>query len=258
MKNKLVSFALLTLFSIPAHAAVEVSASIANYKYAEVDNAGAAFMSLSGNEISGDVLISEEIDVDSSIKFRETVGFGILDYWSNGTGNSIGNTNVRIDSAVMYDAAMQADGDIFIRVGVGHRYLHNNLRGFTTTNSLGYLRTNHLFYVPVGVRMEHAFVDDMTLDAEYDHMIKGTQKTAKSDVSPTLMDVTNNQSSGYGIRLSGKRMLDGFSVGVFYQYWNIKASDVAMVYDNTGAAVGNASEPANTTKTLGMSLSRTF
>jgi len=254
MKNKkhvfIVLLIIITTFSaLCANASVEITISNGIYKYAEINN-GSPFMSLTGKEFSCEILYDNR-----PIKTREIIGFGILDYWSKDTGISFSNSNVRIDISMMYEFPQN---EMSVFGGIGYRYLHSNIRGFTSTGNIGYLRNNIMIYMPLGIRTENMLSNGLTLNTEYDYMLKGTQYSALSDFS-SLSNPSNNQPSGYGIRLSAKKRFYGFDIGVFYQYWNIKTSDPSPVYEiTTGKLFGYAIEPANTTKIFGLNLSQTF
>jgi hypothetical protein len=138
-------------------------------------------------------------------------------------------------------------------VGLGYRQLFHDLRGITSTGSLGYRRESTYLTLPLGVVHQMRLENQARLvsTVEYAHLIRGRQESRRSDV-PGLADVTNQQKSGRGLRLSMMYQQKAWSVGPFVTLWNIKDSDGVVV----GALT--IKEPANTTREFGVKAAYRF
>ena len=112
-------------------------------------------------------------------------------------------------------------------IGVGFRHLYNDLRGITTTFARGYRRESNYTTLPIGVthKMNLSGGSQLHTTVEYMHLIKGQQKSKLTDSNPLTPDVSLNQGSGYGLRLSSMMRFDTWSVGPTLTYWNISQSD---------------------------------
>jgi len=123
-------------------------------------------------------------------------------------------------------------------VGVGIRHLSNG-----TTGTAGY-RTDDYLYLPVGVAMRTIVGSHnaLSLNLEYDQLLRGWQKTRDSQLgggdvpaTPTapaftiegFSDVSFDQHSGWAVRASAKYQLTRqWSVEPEYIHWNVSASPV--------------------------------
>ena len=76
-----------------------------------------------------------------------------------------------------------------------------------------------------------------------------------SDVSYGYHDAENDQHNGYGLRASikaskrDKRI--NYGIETFIRYWNIKDSDVVVVYEDVDT-IYLAYEPKNTSREIGL------
>jgi len=137
--------------------------------------------------------------------------------------------------------------------GFGYRFLYNDLRGASSTGAPGYRRESNYYYLPLGVIYRQAFNGQSSLTGmlEYDQLLFGRQVSRLSDTGLGLSDVTNNQSSGYGLRLGLIYEINAWAIGPYLYYWNIGQSDTAIVYKN-GTPYVYAWEPANNTTEFGL------
>jgi len=140
-------------------------------------------------------------------------------------------------------------------VGLGLRYLYNDLRGTTSTGQFGYRRKSRYYYLPVGVTLRIPMGGRWVFapQLEYDAFANGKQRSYLGDAGLGLNDVTNRQGRGRGARaqlaFEGPRW--GFSL--WTHYWKIKNSDVQPV----GFGLAGL-EPANTTQETGVELRYRF
>ena len=144
-------------------------------------------------------------------------------------------------------------------IGLGYRYLANDARGFTDTGAVGYRRESRYLYLPIGVTHRIALNDlaRLVTELEYDHFLSGTQISRLSDAGLGYGDVTNNQSSGYGLKLSVMYEKSNWAIGPYMHYWNIGQSDIAVLYQN-GSPVGIGWEPKNNTVEFGVKARQQF
>jgi len=134
----------------------------------------------------------------------------------DGSGTRKGDGNYYSDLRFLVGKDFDISNHLFAPyIGYGYRYLFHDHTKTTSTGHLGYTRESHYWYLPVGLTHKTNLGNQAKLETtiEYDHLIKGKQF---SD------DLENNQSKGYGFRLSTVYNKDNWSVGPYYQYWNIK------------------------------------
>ena len=215
-------------------------------------------MSLTGTkfglELRGTKTLQQQFFVRGDLRYA----LGQVDY--SGTGSSSGHQDWYLETRglVGKDCAIRA-AVVSPYIGLGYRYLANDLRGFTDTGAVGYRRESNYLYLPVGVSYriklgEHA---RLVTELEYDHLISGKQITRLSDVGQGYGDVTNNQSSGNGLKLSVMYEKKNWSLGPYLHHWNFGQSDTAIVHQN-GTPVGTAREPKNDTVEFGIKAGQQF
>ena len=144
-------------------------------------------------------------------------------------------------------------------IGLGYRYLENDLRDL---GAGGYRRESNYLYIPIGVTNRFHVGKDARISTsiEYDILIWAEQKSYLSDVSPTygslFGDPVNEQKSGYGIKFSTAYELVDWSIGVFFNYWDIDDSEKNTYTD--GVRIHTLYEPQNDTKELGIEIKYKF
>jgi hypothetical protein len=140
-------------------------------------------------------------------------------------------------------------------VGAGFRYLHNDLRGVTSTGAIGYRRESNYFYLPLGVTLRMPLAEGWVFapQVEYDVFVRGVQRSYLSDTGLGFGDVSNAQSSGRGYRV--QLMFEGrrWTLAPWLHYWNVKDSDLRPA--GLGVLVY---EPANETREGGLELRYRF
>ena len=141
--------------------------------------------------------------------------------------------------------------DFYLNAGLGTRYLNDRVN-----STSGYQREVSYVFLPLGFRLETNNGTNVMFgfDFEYDYFVVGQVKSHLSDTNPSNPDVTNTQSSGYGIRAQFEtRFLTSsmFFMGIipYFQWWNVGASD-AQPYTPGKVLV----EPLNSSSTLGLTI----
>ena len=230
----------------------EIGAQVSKYKYEEPD-----FMKLDGDRIGivGAYTGTLPNRVYSRIDGR--VSYGKLDYESVGTGTSsdVPDWIAELRGVVGRDYLVGERVALSPYIGLGYRYLYNDLRGYSSTGAVGYRRYSEYWYVPIGLtmRMRTGAQWVFAPTVEYDAFIGGKQTSKLSDTGLGFNDATNRQDEGRGYRVY--LMVEGrqWSFGPWLHYWNIKDSDVVPI----GGGFGGL-EPANTTTEYGLELRYRF
>jgi len=236
----------------------EIALSVASYQYKEpglMSLKGAMF----GLEMHGTRALPNERFVRGEVRYA----FGLVDYDSNGTGSASDNQNLYLEARVLAGADYAVRDAVFAPyIGLGYRYLYHDGRGMTNTGFFGYRRESNYFYVPIGFHHRSRINDQANLSimAEYDVFLTGTQTSKLSDVDPRNSDFTNSQTSGYGLKFSVIYTQNKWAIGPYAHYWNIAESDVApaIVMRNGIPTRSGFIEPANNTVEIGLKASQKF
>lgn len=139
--------------------------------------------------------------------------------------------------------------------GIGIRFLYNYGSGADSNGVLGYKRYSHYLYVPLGLTQRFRVTDNsrIALNGEYDHLIKGWQESQLGDFQPGAETLSNDQETGFGIKASAMYEQSSWSVGPFFNYWNINQSKRACArYTSTSLLCGT--EPHNQTIEYGLQI----
>jgi len=144
-------------------------------------------------------------------------------------------------------------------LGLGYRFLSDDLRGYNLANAGGFRRESNYIYAPVGITARLAMGGDWALaaTAEGDVFLSGTQVSKLSDIDVGLTDVTNKQSKGRGYRASLMLESSRWAFGGWMQYWHVNASDT-LPSGSIGATPMTYTEPENTTREYGVELRYRF
>jgi hypothetical protein len=234
--------------------AKDIGLSLSAYQYQEP-----GVMSLQGLKMGLDLHATKVLQNDRFIRGEFRYAFGTVDYSSNDTGSASGEPDWYIEARglvgkdwVIKDAVLAA------YTGLGYRYLFNDARGITSTGYSGYRRESNYLYLPIGIIHRKMIKDQAKLEStlEYDQLLKGTQNTSLSDVGGAYSDVTNNQGSGYGLKLSIMYQKRNWAIGPYMHYWNIGQSDI--VYGIQNGVYTGLMEPENNTLEFGLKASQQF
>lgn len=260
-KNIFALFALITLLLAPFCAygqppglktlpGIELGASLSTYRYEEPSVA----VTLEGYKAGLDFSAIAAARNDWFIRGDARYATGDTDYTGSGKKGANPDWYYELRGTVGRDFD-QGTSNWSPYLGIGYRYLFNDIRGRTSTNAAGYRRTSQYTYVPIGTIYRLTLESNARLSTtlEYDHLIKGRQKSYLSDTAIAgYGDLVNKQGSGYGIRGSMYYEKNSWSFGPWFHYWNISQSDTATAGTFTGF------EPANRTTEFGLRLGLRF
>jgi len=231
----------------------EVGGQVSKYHYEEPD-----LMNLKGHQLGavGAYTFTNPNRVYSRIDGR--VAYGLLKYEGSGTRDDIPNWIFEARAVVGKDFLVSDNVALSPYIGLGYRYLYNDLRGYSTvgnTTYVGYRRYSHYVYAPVGVtlRMRTGGQWVIAPTFEYDAFLGGRQTSKLSDTGLGYSDASNKQDSGRGYRASLMVEKEHWSFGPWLHYWNIKDSDTVPI---GRGSVGM--EPANWTREYGLELRYRF
>jgi len=222
----------------------EIGAQLASYHYEEP-----SFAQLTGSRVG---LVGAYTFTSASGMFFRLDGrgsYGALKYQGSGTQDSVPDLIAEARGVAGMDFPSGSGVSLSPYLGLGYRYLYDDLRGRSSTNAAGYRRYSNYLYAPVGMTIRFDLGKRWVLAPafEADIFILGKQKTRLSDASLVLNDVTNTQKHGSGWRAYLMLEKDHLAFGAWMHYWDIKDSDVQP----TGAGTAGL-EPANWTRESGI------
>jgi hypothetical protein len=233
-----------------------IGLSLSSYQYQEpglMSNKGAKL----GLDFQTTAALREKLWVRGD--FRGA--FGSVDYMSPVSGYAHGQSDWYFETRGLVGKDWWAFDEALLSpyVGLGYRYLASDARGVTSAGAVGYRRESNYVYLPLGLSYLSTLEGKARLvtEVEYDYLLLGKQYSKLSDTGFGYSDVTNNQNSGYGLKLSIKYEKDNWAIGPYANYWNIGKSDNAFVYQN-GTPVLMGSEPKNNTLEFGLKASQQF
>jgi hypothetical protein len=152
-------------------------------------------------------------------------------------------------------------------VGLGFRYLFNDLRGTTDTGAVGYRRESRYLTARIGCGHSIALPNGARLESsiEHDRLLLGRQDTRLSDIEGRgpwrdVPDVVNYQYHGEGWRFDFRYRAGDWSVGSYLHLWRIKDSDKEhiRVVKTTGTENWTVWEPTNNTREIGVKVTYRF
>ena len=230
----------------------EVGGQVSKYHYEEP-----GLMNLKGNQVGavGAYTFTSPNRVYSRIDLR--AAYGKLKYESQGTGtlDDVPDWIVEARAVIGRDYLRGESIALSPYIGLGYRYLYNDLRGYSSTGAVGYQRYSHYVYIPVGLtarfRTGERWVVAPTV--EYDVFLGGRQYSQLSDTGIGFSDASNRQHDGYGYRASLMLESGRWAFGPWLNYWKIKDSDTVPI---GGGFVGM--EPENWTREYGVELRYRF
>jgi hypothetical protein len=232
-----------------------ISLSLSSYQYQEP-----GLVSLKGSKIGLDMLAIQVLQNGLFIRGDLRYAFGTVDYNSNGTGSASGEPDWYIETRTLVGKDWWVQGMVLSPfTGLGYRFLFNDGRGVTSTGASGYRRESNYFYLPLGVSDRFRLTEQSNLETqlEYDYLLSGRQITRLTDTGLGFSNVTNNQHTGYGLKLSVMYQKNNWAIGNYLHYWNIGRSDSTILYRN-GTLYGTAWEPKNNTVELGIKILQRF
>ena len=157
---------------------------------------------------------------------------GKADYESPISGSIDNTPNRSVEVRALVGKDFELGGAVLAPyVGLGYRHLYSDI---------GYKRTSTYNTLPLGLthKMRMSGQAQLHTTVEYMHLLGGVHK-----VNLLSQNVSLNQRSGYGLRLSVMHRLDTWSVGPTLTYWNMDSSELGGVLP--------VYEPKNKTYELG-------
>jgi hypothetical protein len=228
----------------------EVGGQIASYRYEEP-----GLMNLEGTRagVVGAYTFASPNRVYGRIDLRSS--YGSLKYEGSGTLDDVPDWIFEARAVVGRDYLVGGGAAISPYIGLGYRYLYNDLRGYSSTGAVGYQRVSQYLYVPVGLTARFRTGERWVLapTVEYDAFLGGRQHSQLTDTGIGYSDADNTQKHGYGYRAYLMLESGHWAFGPWLHYWNIKDSDIVPI--GLGAA---AMEPANWTREYGVELRYRF
>lgn len=216
----------------------EASAKVSHYDYKEP-----GFMGISGPLFGIGAEYTHQLEKNSFLRLDGTLMAGFLDYEGSGNLNNTENFYGDIRAFYQRDLILESGLNISPYVGLGYRFLYNDLRGATTTGAGGYRRLSNYIYLPLGLKTQTVIAGHLfDLNAELGVLLRGYQKSNLSDFYSNVTDVTNEQKTGQNFRLSALYKFGQWSAGPYYNHWWIGNSQLENGYY----------EPKNTTTEFGL------
>lgn len=257
---------ILSLASLsPAHAVgasvktsegSEFGLSVSSYGYEEPSLG----MSNKGDKFGVNHVGTKLLDGDWFVKDDVRFAYGGVDYV--GSGYQPDAPDWYVDARGLVGRDIQLGNATYSPfVGVGYRYLFNDLRGYSSSGAIGYRRESNYFYVPIGLTHRFALQDSAVLATtlEFDHLLIGRQISKLSDLVghsgySSAFDVSNSQSSGFGFRADVMYEMGDLAFGPFLNIWRISKSDsVLQPLTHNGVTTWYYfSEPENRTSEFGL------
>ena len=141
------------------------------------------------------------------LKAEGRFSFGQVDYTSSGTGTMDNVDDYIVELRGLLGVEFISTTSVYTPyIGLGYRYLYDDLRGITSSGARGYRRKSNYYYTPIGLETLTTMSDGWSIVTalEYDHFWSGVQHSFLSDMGTGWGDISNNQGYGYGFRGSIK------------------------------------------------------
>jgi hypothetical protein len=229
----------------------EVGVQMSDYRYTEPD----AGVEIWGPRAGLTAAYTQTNTNNWFVKIDGRVSYGLLKYEGSGTQNSVPDFVFEARGYFGKDFFPRQDVSLSPYAGLGYRYLYNDLRGPTSTGEAGYRRYSQYFYVPLGLssRFNVSGKWSVAPTIEYDYFISGRQESRLTDVGSGYDDAYNEQSKGYGYRLSVMLEKEAWAFGPWLHFWSIEDSDTVTI----GTGISGL-EPQNETREYGIELKYRF
>jgi hypothetical protein len=125
-------------------------------------------------------------------------------------------------------------------VGVGYRYVDNDLSGNASNGTPLYERENGNWYIPIGF-MPRMYIDESSRLAalfEYDVVVQGRETSHLGDAHAGDPEVHDEQDNGFGFRSELMYETKYWSFGPFASYWAMNTSRFS-IYHSPSSSCGS-------------------
>jgi len=229
---------------------LEMGVQVSTYEYEEP-----ALARLEGERLGLTAAYTFRNDTRLFSRIEGRFSWAELDY--EGSGTKSDNPDQLYELRMLVGRDYPEGGKVWAPyVGLGFRYLYNDIRGFTSTNAVGYRRESRYWYVPLGltVRIPMGGKWVFAPQLEFDAFASGSQTSYLTDTGiPGLNDANNRQGHGEGGRGQLAFESPRWAFSVWFSYWHIKDSDVVPI----GGGLGGY-EPENSTEEYGVEVRYRF
>ena len=186
-----------------------------------------------------------ELEFDASYQFLTQT------YKSYGTG-TMDNIDVEIyNLRGLY--GIQLSEKLMLKSGLGYRHLFHYWQDrLTTTEAIGYDRRQDYTYVPIIAELQMPIPElnlDGKLNLEYDVVLQGNNISYNAYRGGNNKDDEYENNNGYMWKVSYEGKRNGLNIEPYYEFINI---------DNSLRLADGTFEPANTTKEIGLRLTKVF
>jgi hypothetical protein len=192
--------------------------------------------------VKGDYL--NELEFDSSYQFLTQT------YQSYGTGSMDDIKTEIYNLRALY--GFQISEKLMLKSGFGYRYLYHHWQDRqSSTGAFGYDREQDYSYLPILAELKMPIPElnlDGKLKLEYDIILQGNNTSYLAYLGGSNTDDKYENNNGYIWKVSYKGERNGINIEPYYEFMNI---DNAIVVDGS-------LEPANTTKEIGLRLTKVF
>ena len=224
---------------------LEMGLQFSTYEYEEP-----GFAKLEGERLGLTAAYAFTGDEGLFSRIEGRFSFGELDY--EGSGTKSDNPDQLYELRAVVGRDFRDGGKVWSPyVGLGIRYLYNDVRGTTSTGARGYRRESRYWYVPIGVTVRIPMGSTWVFapQLEFDAFANGSQTSYLSDTGiPGLNDANNRQGHGEGARGQLAFETRRWAFSVWFNYWNIEDSDIS----------GGGLEPKNSTEEYGVEVRYRF
>jgi len=193
--------------------------------------------------VKGDYL--NEFEFDSSYQFLTQT------YQSYGTGTMDDIKTEIYNLRALY--GFQLSEKLMLKSGFGYRYLYHYWQDrHSSTGAIGYDREQDYTYLPILAELKMP-IPELSLDGklklEYDIILQGNNTSYNAYRGGANTDDKFENNNGYIWKVSYKGERNGINFEPYYEFMNI---------DNSIADASGSLEPANTTKEIGLRLTKVF
>ena len=185
-------------------------------------------------------------------EFEFDIGYQIMrqTYWSNGTGTLDDNKVNVFNSRILYGS--QYSKKLMLKTGVGYRRLYDyGQNRQTTTGHYGYDREQEYAFIPIIAEID-APIPELKLKGklkiEFDYIFSGENTSYLAYLGGNYQDLNFKNNDGYIWKVSYQSKYKDYILEPYYEFMSIEESDI----------VSGSYEPSNTTKEIGLKLSKVF